>query len=396
VKTTFGMTAIAAALIASSASAQRNFELDDLATAVTETGSTFYGSSWVSNPNVRRSTTNGSCYYVPGRLNTAAGDTILSAKHDSIIYMLLSSLGQSHSHTGMARSSQSIRHNNMVQGEVDLVEAGNIPQYLKPTGTNSLREGAPGTITHTVEAGVTAKEFNFLDGIVLWSSYTNLAESTRRTAERTAALDEMDAFRGYYRLYAYTDMTWDDPYTRSSNDGNMCSGSIFYAHYNAGNTGWSWSSRRSYPASTRQPAAKLLYDKTREAILDEPSFFESVVFNVNWILGGTNVVEFADRAANQVVNCMAFNDCGNRTSRWRDGVGSGASLSPDDLYTLALSNALNAALSGTTNQFVYNAAKPVESTGDYYCCVKDTTNNVGGLLGPLPIPTFSTKCSRQF
>jgi hypothetical protein len=384
------MSVVATLAVASSATAQINFELDN------PPSNLLYRGLWRGNPNVRAEQptalrqTEPSCYYVPGRFNTAIGDAVLSTERGSLIYKLLHSLGQTHSHSGLAKDAQSIRHNTLLKAALDPVTEGGIPVYLKPTGDGGLRDGAPGTITHTVEAATSHREFNLTDGLVMYSvsDGTSLSATGRwitRVTERVAAWNQMLDFRGWYRLYAYTNMTWNDPYARSSNDGNMCSGSIFHAHMEAGNKFWSWDSRRTYSASQRQAAAELLYSEVRSAVLDDPDFLEGVLLGINEFFGGTDYGDFATRAANQVVNCMAFNDCGNRTSRWRNGVGSGRSMSPDDLQMLADVAAFASAFTGNPNTFVYNAVKPLAATGDYYCCL------IGQRSG---IPTAS--CERQF
>jgi hypothetical protein len=380
-----------AALLFDTASAQivDNFEIDDF--AVNDYREHRW--MWWGNSNLTRipgHTQPEGCYFVPGRLNTAVGDAVLSTERGSLIYKLLSSLGQTHSHSGMARDSQTIRHNTMTKGQLDYVSSGGIPQYLKATGDGGLREGQPGTITHSVEAAVSYREFNLLDGLVMHSSKGPAGWLDTRAAERSKAWAEMNDFRGWYRLYAYTNMTWNDPYTRASNDGNMCSGSVFHAHHLAGNRLWSWDMRRSYAANVRQSAAARLYSDLYHELLDSPAYFESFALAFNDLLGGTSYRDFVDRAANQVVNCMAFNDCGNRTSRWRGGVGSGRTLSPNDLQTLASVAAFAAAWTGTENTFVYDASKPLAKTGDYFCCINRETNNLlGGTV-------YATTCDRRF
>ena len=82
---------------------------------------------------------------------------------------------------------------------------------------------------------------------------------------------------------------------------------------------------------------------------------------------------------------MAFNDCGNRDPRWQSGVGTGKSLSPDDLLLMANLYALGHALAGTPNPFVYNASKPLQSSGQYYCCLTQPTSGAQ-----------TASCARQF
>jgi hypothetical protein len=59
-------------------------------------------------------------------------------------------------------------------------------------------------------------------------------------------------------------------------------------------------------------------------------------------------------------------------------------VSPDNLYHLAAGAAYLSALAGQDAGFVYNAAKPLEVTGNYYCC--GTTDSRG---------TYWTGCNFQ-
>jgi len=393
-------------LLASTAHAQRfsevrfgeNFDLDAYVSEVREPGPQAPGLQWNGNPNVRQTSTAPACYFVPGRVNVQKGEGVLSAERGSLIYELLASLGQQHSHSGMARDSQRIRHNTMATWAIRKSEdwAG-VPAKLVGTGTDSLREGYPGTITHSVEAAVSHNEFNFADGLVL-SAGSGPIFGLSQLLELSDADAEMADFRGHYRLFAYTDMLWRDPYARSSDDGNMCSGSIFHAHTRAGNGGWTKAQIRKYSTEVRQPAAALLYSQLRHKIIEDTSWLKEFGLTLYSLNSGSGLSTLAMRISNQVVNCMAFNDCNNTTPRWQAGVGSGASVSPDDLYNLALVNAVNAHLANKTNTFVYRTAKPLEKTGDYLCCERKTMET----SEPFPtqpgtaLPYTYTQCLRQY
>jgi hypothetical protein len=115
----------------------------------------------------------------------------------------------------------------------------------------------------------------------------------------------------------------------------------------------------------RQPAADLLFNELRRTIREKPDWFGEIAFAISGLFS-TSLNDFANRAANQVVNCMAFNDCGNTQGRWRQGVGDGASLAPDDMVTLAFMQTFGSA--GADSEFLYNAVRPLEEAGSYYCC----------------------------
>lgn len=352
---------------ASSASAQLNFELDHYRGNDDEYISAV--DPWFDKAG------DPDCVYIPGRFNMAAGDVVLSTDPNGIIYKLLSSLGYQHSHSGMATSERSLRHNTADDDALDTVDSNLVPQRLKGTGEHSLRDAWPGMIDQTVEAATSTEEFFLRDGLVLYSDDADVSWETldARMQERERALDQMARFQGYYSFYAYTNIAWNDPYTRAFGAGNMCSGSIYHAHRRAGNAGWP-EDVRYFPSEVRQPAAELLFNEMRRTIRSKPDWLGEIVFAISGLVS-TSLDDFAKRGANQVVNCMAFNDCGNTGGRWRDGVGDGASLAPDDVLLLAYLTSF--AAGGADSPFAYDSARPLEETGSYYCC---TGFNLGDFL----------------
>jgi hypothetical protein len=285
----------------------------------------------------------------------------------------LSSLGQHFSHSGMALSPNSIRHNTADQTAFDTNDSLLIPQSLQSEGDHSLRNGWPGVISQSSEAAVSSREFIMQDAMVLYSAKM---DSGVRAAALDAAASLIEQMQGWYRFYAYTNITWRDPFNQGSDDGNMCAGSIFHAHRLAGNIGWTFDTVRYYPADARQPAAALLYDQIRSTVRQAPDWIGHLGFSISQLFGSTSLNTFARRSANQFVNCMAFDDCGNTGDRWRSGVGSGASLSPEDLYNLAYAHAFSDAMNGQDSGFVYDAARPLEATGSYYCCGHDGSSDI--------------------
>jgi hypothetical protein len=346
-------------VVASSARAQLNFELDDYRSNDDE-----YISAVDS---VFDAAGDPDCVYIPSRFNMAAGDVVLSTDPDGIIYKLLSSLGYQHSHSGMATSETTLRHNTAIEDGIDTVDSNLVPQRLRGTGDHSVRDGWPGMIDQTVEAATSTREFLVTDGLVLhsWEDNDSWDTVVAHREQRERVLDQLARFQGYYSFYAYTNIAWDDPYTRAFGSGNMCSGSIYHAHRLAENVGWVPESVRYFPAAVRQPAAELLFNELRRTIRDKPDWFGELAFAISGLFS-TSLDDFAKRAANQVVNCMAFDDCNNIQARWRQGVGDGASLAPDDMVTLAYVYAYYSG--GVDSAFLYNAARPLEEAGSYYCC----------------------------
>ncbi|HKU41944.1 MAG TPA: hypothetical protein VJR89_27490 [Polyangiales bacterium] len=345
--------------IAGSAHAQENFELDDYRRSFDRYTSAV--DPWfdaAGDPD---------CVYIPARFNMAAGDVVLSTDRDGIIYKLLSSLGYQHSHSGMATSEAALRHNTASEDEIDTIDSNLVPQRLRGTGDHSVRDAWPGMIEQTVEAATSTREFLVPDGLVLYSWEDNDSWDTiaSHAEQRERVLDQMARLQGYYSFYAYTDVTWDNPYTRAFGSGNVCSGSIYHAHRLAENFGWGPEVVRYFPNRVRQPAADLLYNELRRTIRAKPDWFGEILFAISGLFS-TSLDDFADRASNQVVNCMAFDDCSNTRGRWRQGVGDGASLAPDDLVTIAFLYAFGSG--GVDSEFLYNAVRPLEETGSYYCC----------------------------
>ena len=344
-------------LLTSTVHAQLNIELDD------------YARDRHKMPSlVEPAFDDGDCVYVPARFNMSAGDIVLSADPDGVIYKLLSSLGQQHSHSGMASSENSFRHNTAEADAIKTVDSGLIPQRLRASGDYSLRDAWPGMIDQTVEAASLTREFLVPGGLVLTAAEDEPWELAQaRAQQRRRALDLLTRFQGYYSFFAYTDIGWGEPFTKSYGNGNMCSGSIYHAQRLANNNAWTPDSLRYYASEVRQPAAEVLYDELRRTIRDKPNWIGKIVFAINSLVG-SSLDDFARRTANQIVNCMAFNDCGNTDTRWRNGVGGGTSLSPDDMLTLTYLNLFLSSWGGSDTMFDYNAVRPLEESGSYYCC----------------------------
>ena len=148
-------------VVASSAHAQMNFELDEYTN-----GDRKYPSQVTPAFDAAGDP---DCVYIPARFNMAAGDMVLSTDPDGVIYKLLASLGHQHSHSGLATSDSALRHNTAEDDAIDTVDSTLIPQRLKATGNNSLRDAWPGMLDKTVEAATTTHEFLLAGGLVLTS-----------------------------------------------------------------------------------------------------------------------------------------------------------------------------------------------------------------------------------
>lgn len=309
--------------------------------------------------------TTGPCYRLPATANNVTkGDIILTTTSDTDdpIKALLNSIGQNFTHTGIALSATRVRHNTMDTGKVVEVSTAGItdliPERLKAFGSKSLRDGDPGIVTSDIEGRWLA------DASLVLTGHGGSLQTRRHNAA-----DEMARLDGHYRLYAYTNMTWKNPTTRSDDDGNMCSGTIAYANMRVGNL--SPNMRIAYDESTRAGAAEVLYSTMFKLVERE------IKDRTGWRLIPSKKRTSIKRAmANQVVNCMAFNRCDDTSERWRndnngDGVydvGTGSTISPDDLIKIMQVYALVAALDGTDNAFAYHQIEPARVSTPVYCC----------------------------
>jgi hypothetical protein len=295
------------------------------------------------------------CYSLDRSFSIARGDIVLTTS-DGLIKDLLSSIGQYYTHTGMALSGSRVRHNSMDESLVDQIATRGlrqIPDRLKATGERSLRDGGPGMRTDSLNGyGFRASTSLVLTG-----------PREHRTG-RGAAASAIEAMDGYYRLYAYTDMRWDDPEERALNAGNMCSGSIAWAAARAGKL--PKEARYTYTAEVRNGAAKVLFNSMKKRVR------AAIPELIRFVMRDARLTTITENIANQVVNCMAFNDCGNVGPRWRKGVGAGSTISPDNLADLMHAFWFSAALTKRPNPYPYQWVAPVEVQSPVYCCRTDT------------------------
>ena len=324
----------------------------------------------------------GLCEAVPAWIaNGSRGDIVLVPAGKGVIGILLSSLGQSFSHSGMLLDETSIRHNTLYEKNVSTEGSsglfGAVPERVRGAGDMSLRDGYPGVLTQPI-GDAFAGTFK-ANGILI----TGSPDDAERRAARVAAADTLEQMEGWYRLFSYTDMAWDDPFTRTSDAGSMCSGTIAWAHKLSAGVDWPLT---TYSEEVRNGAAQVLHDAMANTVAeaarrkrnerntgrDVASIFTFGISDVVISLGTEDSIDaLADHAANQTVNCMAFNDCENGGTRWQGGVGAGASMSPDDLRKLR-----------GRDDFPYDAETTIDFQPAYVTC----SGHVGTL--PDPLPTF--------
>src|SRR4051812_7780767 len=86
------------------------------------------------------------CWYVSGTRVTPInrGDIILKqSDSESPIGALMTAIDQTYTHTGLAVSSTSVRHNSMNDSKINYTYGalGVVPNGLKATGDHSVRDG---------------------------------------------------------------------------------------------------------------------------------------------------------------------------------------------------------------------------------------------------------------
>lgn len=316
------------------------------------------------------------CARVASSVNGAKGDILLTEASDGPIRAILQSVGQRFTHSGMLLSSGRVRHNTM---EVERVAVDTSNLRLNP---NHLQNGRPGTVTQGIDRAFfgdvnnfgqfisSTREF-FAGRTTILAGNNNLPSGAK--GFRTKAADRIASMDGNYRLFAYTNMNWRDPFRRSNNDGNHCSGTIFHALDRADAPGIGLF---DYTAQQRDQAAPVLFENIRSKVRNEDLGFWGSLANVFTGITSTAHTRMARNVGNQVVNCMAFNRCSDLGSGWKNGVGSGSAVSPQDLQTtLQLGILVRQQRGDKGDLFPYNVVKPAQITEAHYDC--SCVNGVG-------------------
>ena len=289
-------------------------------------------------------------YWVPSQItNAQTGDTILTSSPNGLIGTLLGSLGQYYSHSGMFIDfGFDIRHNT---GDPNSIHTLGSPL---PTKLNSgdLYAMKPGIITQSVPDAFGDKgaaEFNFYDQEANGTLVNRNAVILKRRgpalpsgASPIWAGSQMLKYEAMYSFYSYTDIWTTEPdptdpdhlhVAPDLNRRNMCAGTIAWALFTGGGFAvWPV----FYSEEMRNAAAPVLYSSIFNLVNSKlpGTNIPFIGGLVNLVLGGSA----RGNIANQIVNCMAFQECDNTGDHWRSGVGTGASLSPDNLLPVGFVN----------------------------------------------------------
>lgn len=155
------------------------------------------------------------------------------------------------------------------------------------------------------------------------SGLLSFSEPNRSRFE--AAVSAARSTRAYYKLSDYTNMdSMSRPWSSSRTGdlrGSHCSGYATHFYRAQGLP----VADVTYPAALRQDVADVLFDEVRTQCRDQTNAWTTFLqgISLHWN-ACTNV-------ANQVVNCFADRGCGDTSNGWRQGVGSGAAVSPDNM-----------------------------------------------------------------
>lgn len=293
--------------------------------------------------------------WVPRQVtNALEGDVglvpIAGSRGNAVVRAALSTVGQNHRHSVMYYNAGSnIRHSTMFVGDVTPVIPLIGPVHLD---ADSLRNGTPGFTSIDIDGAYDEGDLDET-GLVLKPSSEMLVCPTRTTcyAPRmrfTSAVTTARATSGYYKLSDYTSLDGMSRSYSSSGVGDLrgthCSG---FVRFSFESTGYSIPTV-TYSSSVRSAAASAVFSAARAEVTSELSWFEAW-YKPN---ADTNI-------ANQIVNCFAGLDCGSWASDWRGGVGSGDSVSPDNL--LPTSFTLRGSGSATWNGATVSAGSTVSN-----------------------------------
>jgi hypothetical protein len=324
-----------------------------------------------------------SWYWVPTQItNAQAGDSILTSNPNGLIGTLLGSLGQFWSHSGMfIDNGYDIRHNTGDPSALNTVGSP-VPSKINSGDLYAMK---PGIITQGVPDAFGDHghaEFNLFDS----SGGDNVQDRNAVILKRNGpavgngqstydASSTMLEYEAMYSFYSYTDIWTTEPdptdpdhlhVSPDLNRRNMCAGTIAWALFSGGSFDvWPW----AYTEQMRNQAAPVLYNAIYNLVGSKlPGSGIPFISNiVTLIAGGAR-----SNIANQIVNCMAFQECDNTGDHWRSGVGTGASISPDNLVPAGFINSKGAAwgMSGydpnNPASIWYDTVEPVSYTGGYW------------------------------
>jgi hypothetical protein len=289
--------------------------------------------------------------YTPAYVSNAdRGDVGLvpvnDGKGEETVRAVMDALNQNHRHAVMYLDSETLRHNTsytLEDSDVNWTFGG---LRIQP---GVLMNGQPGIMTESVDDALDAG-WNRLgqDGLVLkpgrWGitkqSLDGLDPIKRVSSDRrgsnqltivkgnlflgapsfAAAADKAETLKGYYKISDYSGLTGMAlPYAgdleRDDLRGTMCSGFVYEAFTKSGYS----ISKHTYSSTVRDDVAQAVWDSVHDQVNDSMGA---------WLVLFPQADE---ELPNQVVNCFAGLACDDTSDTWESGVGSGSTVSPDNL-----------------------------------------------------------------
>lgn len=293
----------------------------------------------------------GACFcdiyeWVPRRVVNAddgdVGIVPIDGRGSDVVATVTQAIGQLHRHAVMYYGDGAYtRHDTMYMsdGEDGSVSdaGGDYVDVLQPLvgkvrlDPDDLTNGLPGAISQTIDD--TYARGRLADtGLVLkpelrivFDRFGNLTYTEPNRAAFERAVTAARSTSAYYKLSDYTDMdsmsrTWSSSRTGDLR-GSHCSGYVTNFFRAEGLP----IADVTYPEALRQDVAEVLFDEVRDQCRAQTNAWADFLagISLHW--------NACSNVANQVVNCFADRGCDDTSNDWRDGVGPGAAVSPDNL-----------------------------------------------------------------
>lgn len=274
----------------------------------------------------------GQWVYRPMRINAKKGDIVLSAQQGMIedVIKVVSGFWE---HVGMVvDNGYTIRHNTRYDKDIaydyyKILGLKVLPYRLNP---DSLANGTPGIISEDINKAFYGEKARFFvtNGIVVKPRAANEAR-WRPALERAA--EKMKGLDAYYRIAAYGNMfQQDNSPTRVKGRGSMCSSSVWFANYYAGN-------RMNYSQFSPEVSldvAEVIYQSVIDQADNAYGIFGKILYFLQDLIGtGTNV-----KIANQVVNAFGHDRPADQSDYWRSHPVTAVTVSPDGLLLSTFAN----------------------------------------------------------
>ena len=295
-------------------------------------------------------TRDGACWcdvyeWVPRRVANAddgdVGIVPIDGRGSEVVATVTEAIGQLHRHAVMFYDDgRYTRHDTMYMSDgedgSESDAGGDYVRVRQPLigavrlDEDDLTNGLPGAISQTIDdtydrGRLAATGLVLKPELRITLTRTGMTFSEPDRASFEAAVTAARSTAAYYKLSDYTDMDsmsrpWSSTRTGDLR-GSHCSGYVTHFFRAEGLS----VADVTYPEAIRQDVAEILFDEVRGQCRNQTNAWSDflAVISGHWS-ACTNV-------ANQVVNCFADRGCGDLTNGWRNGVGPGVAVSPDNL-----------------------------------------------------------------